>query len=299
MDERQISVSSDVIDLVFRGRRLAGDRALVMGIINRTPDSFYDHGATFDEEIARAAITKAVNDGADLIDIGGIPASPGPEVTIDEEIRRVLPTLEWARDTYPDLVISVDTFRHEVADRLCQAGADLLNDTWGGWDTAILDVAARYGAGYVCAHVNGLAPRTDPVRPHYEDVVASVIEDTTRLAEQAVARGVPREGILIDPAIDFAKNTHHSLQILRNVRALADTGWPVLMALSNKNVVGETLDVALEDRVIGTLAATALAVRDGAAMFRAHQVRETRQTVDMAASIGGTRPPARVRRFLA
>ncbi|OZM72669.1 dihydropteroate synthase [Amycolatopsis antarctica] len=286
------------VDLVFRGRRIERDRALVMAIVNRTPDSFYDHGATFEEEIARNAIRQAVHDGADLVDIGGVPASPGPEVTVDEELARVLPTIEWARETYPDLVISVDTFRHEVAERVCEAGADLLNDTWGGADPKILDVAARYGAGYVCAHVDGLAPRTDPVRPRYADVVASVVEQTTRLAELAVERGVPREGILLDPAIDFAKHTLHSLEILRNVRAMVDTGWPVLMAMSNKNVVGETLDVPLDGRLTGTLAATALAAADGAAMFRAHQVPETLQTVRMVASILGIRPPARAERYL-
>jgi dihydropteroate synthase len=291
--------SSPTVDVVFRGRRLVRDRALIMAIINRTPDSFYDHGATFEEQTARTAIRQAVDEGADLIDIGGVPASPGPDVSVDEEIRRVLPTVEWARATYPELVISVDTYRHEVADRVCRAGADLLNDNWAAADPAMLDVAAEYGAGYVCAHTDGLAPRTDPYLPQYEDVVAAVIDDTTRLAEHAVAKGVPREGILLDPAIDFSKNTFHSLTVLRHVAALVETGWPVLMAMSNKGVVGETLDVALDDRLTGTLAATALAAQAGASMFRAHQVRQTRQTVEMVASIVGTRHPARAERWLA
>lgn len=286
-------------ELTFRGRKIVRDRALIMAIVNRTPDSFYDHGATFDEGLARAAIAKAVSDGADVVDIGGIPASPGPEVTIEDELRRVMPTLEWTRQEFPDLVISIDTYRHKVAHRVCQAGADLLNDTWQGADPQILDVAAEYGAGYVCSHTGGLAPRTDPVRPHYEDVVADVVEKTTGLAERAVARGVPREGILVDPAIDFGKNSFQSLEILRRLPELVGTGWPVLMAMSNKNVVGETLGVDLDDRVVGTLASTALAAQAGAVMFRAHQVRETRQTVEMVASILGERHPARVVRYLA
>lgn len=290
---------SIAVDLTFRGRRVARNRALIMAIVNRTPDSFYDHGVTFDERAARRAISKALEDGADVIDIGGVPASPGPEVSIDEEIRRVLPTVEWTRETYPDVVISVDTYRHEVARRACEAGVDLLNDSWAAADPAMLEVAAEYGAGYVCAHTGGLAPRTDPVRPRYADVVASVVEDTTWLAGQAVARGVPREGVLIDPAIDFGKNTHHSLAVLRGLRSLVETGWPVLIAMSNKGVVGETLDVGMDDRVIGTLAATAVAAHVGAAMFRAHQVPETRQAVEMVASIVGTRPPARAERWLA
>lgn len=284
--------------LVFRGRDLTKDRPLVMAIINRTPDSFYDHGITQDEAAARAAVRRAVEDGADLIDIGGVPASPGPEVSVAEEIERVVPTVEWARATFPDLVISVDTFRHEVAQAVCAAGADLLNDNWANHDGLMIDVAAEYRCGYVCAHTDGLAPRTDPVRPSYADVVASVVADTTELAELAVRRGVPREGILIDPAIDFSKNTWHSLEVLRNVATLVDTGWPVLMALSNKGVVGESLDVGLDDRVTGTLAASAVAAWSGAAMFRAHQVRETRHTVEMVATIAGSRKPARVERYV-
>ncbi|TCP56455.1 dihydropteroate synthase [Tamaricihabitans halophyticus] len=284
-------------DLTFRGRKVVRDRALIMAIINRTPDSFYDHGVTFQENAARTAIDKAIADGADIIDIGGVPASPGPEVTVAEEIDRVVPTVEWARACYPDLVISVDTYRREVAEAVCVAGADLLNDSWQTYDQGMLEVAAEFGTGYVCSHANGLAPRTDPVRPRYDDVVAEVIEEISTLAERAVAIGVPRAGIMIDPALDFGKNTWHSLALLREVRALVDTGWPVLMALSNKNVVGETLDVPLEERLIGTLAATALAAQAGAAGFRVHQVRESRETVEMVASIRGDRPPAKVVRY--
>ncbi|RRO13150.1 dihydropteroate synthase [Saccharopolyspora rhizosphaerae] len=285
-------------ELAFRGRKVTSDRAFIMAIVNRTPDSFYDHGATFDEDRAKAAISAAVAEGADVLDIGGIPASPGPEVTVEEELRRVLPTLEWTREQFPDLVISIDTYRHEVADVVCQAGADLLNDTWQGHDPEVLEVAAKYGAGYVCSHTGGLEPRTDPTRPQYDDVVADVVEETTALAERAVALGVPREGVLIDPTIDFGKNTYQSLEVLGRLSELVDTGWPVLMAMSNKNVVGETLDVELDDRVTGTLAATALAAQAGAVMFRAHQVRETRHTLEMVASIGGLRKPSRVVRYL-
>jgi dihydropteroate synthase len=285
-------------DLVFRGRRLTSDRALVMAIVNRTPDSFYDHGATFEEKRAQDAVRRARAEGADLIDIGGVPAGKGPEVTAAEEISRVVPTVAWARETFPDLVISVDTYRAEVADAVCRAGADLVNDNWAAVEPEILDVAAQYGAGYICAHTNGLKPRTEAVRPEYDDVVAAVIEGTTALAERALARGVPREGIMIDPCIDFGKNSYQSLELLRNVEALTATGWPVLMALSNKDVIGETLDVSVDERVTGTLAATAVAALHGAAMFRAHQVRETRHVVEMVASIAGTRAPANVVRSL-
>lgn len=283
--------------VIIRGREVGRDRALIMAIVNRTPDSFYDHGATFEEEVARATIRRAVEEGADVIDIGGVPSDPGPEVSVEDEIRRVLPTLEWARAEFPELVISVDTYRHEVAERVCRAGADLLNDVWA-YDPKMLDVAAEYGAGYVCSHANGLKPRTDPFRPEYDDVVETVITETTRLAERAVARGVPREGILIDPAVTFGKTTWQSLTLLRNIRALVDTGWPVLIAVSNQTVIGETLGVDVDDRVAGTLAATAFAACAGATMFRAHQVRETRHALEMIASIAGERPPSNPHRYL-
>jgi dihydropteroate synthase len=283
---------------VFRGRRVVRDRALIMAIINRTPDSFYDHGATFADDAAKAAIGKAVAEGADMIDVGGVAASPGDEVTVDEEIHRVVPTVEWIRATYPDVLISVDTWRHEVGDAACRAGADLINDAWSGFDPKLIDVAAEYGAGYVCAHTAGREPRAVPFRPDYDDVVATVLTETTRLAELAESKGVPRGGILID-GTGYGKNTGDHLLLLRHVRRFVETGWPVLMALSNKTFVGEGLGVGLEDRLTGTLAATAVAAFQGAGVFRAHQVLPTRQTLEMVASINGTRPPARPSTWIA
>lgn len=284
--------------LVVRGRPLRRDRALIMAIVNRTPDSFYDHGATWQPEAAQAAVERAVASGADVVDLGGVPASPGPLVTASEEIDRVRPTLVWARERFPGLTLSIDTYRAEVAEALLAAGADLVNDSWAGWEDELLAVTARHGAGYVAAHTGGLTPRTDPVRPRYTDVMGEVVADTVALAERAVAAGVPAEGILLDPTIDFGKNTLHSLEVLRNLPRLIATGWPVLLAMSNKGVVGETLDVPLEGRLTGTLAATALAASQGVAMVRAHQVEETRQTVEMVASIAGQRPPAAARRWM-
>ncbi|HEY2225746.1 dihydropteroate synthase [Actinomycetospora sp.] len=284
--------------MVVHGRALRRDRALIMAIVNRTPDSFYDNGATWAPEAAQAAIEHAVAAGADVVDLGGVPASPGPLVTEEEEIDRVRPTVVWARERFPDLTLSIDTYRAEVAEAILAVGADLVNDSWAGWDEEILPVTARYGAGYVAAHTGGLTPRTDPVRPRYTDVTADVIEVTTALADRAVAAGVPADGILLDPTIDFGKNTLHSLEVLRNLPRLIATGWPVLLAMSNKGVVGETLDVPLDGRLTGTLAATALAASQGVAMVRVHQVEETRQTVEMVASIAGQRPPAAARRWM-
>lgn len=292
------TVGSSAVDLVFRGRRVVRDRALIMAIINRTPDSFYDRGATFADDAAKAAIDQAVTEGADMIDVGGVAASPGDEVTVEEEIHRVLPTVEWIRATYPDVLISVDTWRHEVGDAACRAGADLINDAWSGFDPQLIDVAAEYGAGYVCAHTAGREPRAEPFRPAYDDVVAAVLAETTQLAELAESKGVPRGGILID-GTGYGKNTADHLLLLKHVRDFVETGWPVLMCLSNKTFVGESLGVELGDRLTGTLAATAVAALQGAAMFRAHQVLSTRQTLEMVASINGTRPPARPSTWIA
>jgi dihydropteroate synthase len=276
------------------------DRALVMAIINRTPDSFYDRGATFTDSAAMAAVDRAVAEGADLVDIGGVKAGEaGDRVDTAEEQRRVVPFVRAVRQRYPDLAISVDTWRHEVAAAACDAGADLINDTWAGADPSLAHVAAQYGTGVVCSHTGGLPPRTDPHRPHYDDVVHAVVSEVVAAAERLTALGVPREGILIDPTHDFGKNTWHGLELVRRTGELVATGWPVLMALSNKDFVGETLGVAVDDREDGTLAATAVAALAGARVFRAHQVRRTRHVLEMVASIAGTRPPSRCIRALA
>ncbi|RCW44524.1 dihydropteroate synthase [Halopolyspora algeriensis] len=269
-----------------------------MAIVNRTPDSFYDKGRTFAFETAMSAVEQAVEEGADIVDIGGVKAGPGSTVDVDEEIERTAPFVAEVRARFPELVISVDTWRHEVGRAVCAQGADLLNDTWAGADPKLVEVAAEFGTGYVCSHTGGAVPRTRPFRVRYDDVVRAVLEETTRQAERAAMIGVPREGILIDPTHDFGKNTWQSLALLRHTDALVDTGWPVLMALSNKDFVGETLGSGLEDRVTGTLAATALAAHAGAAVFRAHEVRQTRQVLEMVASIDGARDPASTLRGL-
>ncbi|HEY5880908.1 MAG TPA: dihydropteroate synthase [Nakamurella sp.] len=284
--------------VVLRGRPLPDDRAAVMAIVNRTPDSFFDAGATFAESAAMDAVSRAVDEGADLVDIGGVKAGVGPVVTEAAEIERVVPFVARVRDRFPDLPISVDTWRAGVGAAACEAGADLINDTWAGADPNLAEVAARFGAGIVCSHTGGAAPRTNPYRVSYPDVVAAVIEQTTAAAERMVALGVPRAGVLIDPTHDFGKNTWHSLELVHRTGELVATGWPVLMALSNKDFVGETLDLPVDQRLEGTLAATAIAAWLGAAVVRAHQVRATRRVVDMAAAVAGTRAPRAPRRGL-
>jgi dihydropteroate synthase len=282
------------------GRRAFGPRQrLVMAIVNRTPDSFYDRGSTWDEAAAMDRVHQVVAENADIVDIGGVPAAPGSVVDVGEEIRRTVPFVAAVRSAYPDVVISVDTWRHEPARELCAAGADLVNDTWGGWDQRLAEVAAEYGVGLVCSHAGGLPPRTRPHRVAYDDVVADVLSRTLAAASRAVSMGVDPARVLIDPAHDFGKNTWHSLEVTRRLDELVATGWPVLVSLSNKDFVGETLNAALGERVTGTLATTAVSAWLGARVFRAHQVRETRQVLDMVSAILGELPPARTVRGLA
>jgi dihydropteroate synthase len=160
-------------------------------------------------------------------------------------------------------------------------------------------VAAEYGTGLVCSHAGGLPPRTRPHRVEYDDVMADVLDRTLALADRAVALGVAPARVLIDPAHDFGKNTWHSLEITRRLGELVATGWPVLVSVSNKDFVGETLDVEVDDRLAGTLATTAVCAWLGGRVFRAHHVRETRHVLSTISVIRGDVPPARAVRGLA
>ncbi|WP_165988079.1 dihydropteroate synthase [Streptomyces sp. YIM 98790] len=280
-------------------RTFAPDEPVIMAIVNRTPDSFYDQGATFRDEPALARVEQVIAEGAAIVDIGGVKAGPGEEVDAAEEIRRTAGFVAEVRRRHPSVVISVDTWRHEVGEAVCGAGADLLNDAWGGADPELAAVAARHGAGLVCTHTGGAAPRTRPHRVAYPDVMADVVRTVTALAERAVSLGVRRDAVLVDPGHDFGKNTRHSLEATRRLPELAATGWPVLVSLSNKDFIGETLGLPVKERLLGTLATTAVSSWLGAQVFRVHEVAETRQVLEMTAAIAGRRQPRLSRRGLA
>lgn len=238
----------------------------------------------------------AVELGADIVDVGGVRAGQeGEEVTAAMEVDRVVPFLAMAREAYPDLILSLDTWRSEVADA---AGpyVDLVNDTWQGADPDLVHVAAKIGAGIVVSHAGGLAPRTDPqgvtYPPEPDGVRADVLRVLQEGAERAAAAGVPRDRILLDPTLDFGKTTRHSLTLLRTSADVVALGYPVMQALSRKDFIGETLDLEVDDRLEGTLASTAVAAWLGVTVFRAHDVRATRRVLDMVAAIRGDRPPA-------
>ena len=264
-----------------------------MAIINRTPDSFYDKGRTYGLEQAVSAAHAAVADGADWVDVGGVPFAPGPDVSAEQEIDRVVPVIE-ALQGHPGTVISVDTFRPDVALRSIRAGAHVINDTSGLRDLAMANVVADSSATLVVTH-SVSAPRTAMKRPRYVDVVNDVVAFLRERVERAVKRGVPVERIVVDPGFDLNKNTRHSLELVRRLDEIAAIGLPVLVSVSNKDFIGETLDKPQGERLEGSLAAAVACILQGARIIRAHDVAPTVAAVRLTESILGFRAPAYVR----
>ncbi|MBW6434816.1 dihydropteroate synthase [Actinoplanes hulinensis] len=280
------------------GTRVIGGRAydfsrqvVVMAIVNRTPDSFHDKGRTFALEKATEAVRAAAADGADWIDIGGVPFAPGPEVTAAEELDRVLPVVEAARGL---AVVSVDTFRPEVAAEVIKAGAGVVNDTSGLRDPAMADAVAGTDAQLVICH-SLAAPRTEYPRPRYRDVTAEVGAFLREKVELALSRGVRPNQIIIDPGHDLNKNTHHSLELTRRLDEIAAIGYPMLAALSNKDFIGETLDRPQQERLAGTLATVVFSIMRGARIMRVHDVRANHDAIRMTEAMLGWREPAYTR----
>jgi dihydropteroate synthase len=265
----------------------------VMAIVNRTPDSFYDKGRTFALDAALAAAGRAIDEGADWIDVGGVPFAPGPEVTVAQELERVLPVIEGLRDRL-GTVISVDTFEPEVAYRSIAAGAHVINDASGLRNIALARVVAASQASLIITHCTA-GPRVEKRRPHYDDVVAEVAAFLRRKIDLAVSCGVPLERIIIDPGYDLNKNTRHSLELIRRLDEIAAIGVPVMAAVSNKDFVGETLDRPQGRRLEGSLAAAVACILQGARIVRVHDVAASVAAVRMTEAILGFRPPAFVR----
>lgn len=273
--------------------RLTSDRCLVLGIVNRTPDSFFD-GGRMDLDEALAHALGLVDEGADMLDLGAVRAGPGEEVPEPEELSRLMPLLE-AIASESSVPISVETARPGVARRAIEAGASLINDVTALADPALAEVCAEGGAALVLMH-NGGQIRGRPRHPRYRDVVTAVVDCWSHLADLAVQRGMRREELVVDPGLDFGKNTFQSLELVRRLPELVAFGSPVLIAASRKDIVGETLGVGLDDRLEGSLALVALSVAGGAAMVRVHDVAASMRTVQMVEAVmGRSRPRAAVR----
>ena len=266
------------------GRRYdIASRALVMGILNRTPDSFYDRGATyaFDAFLARAE--QLVAEGADLLDVGGVKAGPGPEVTEAKELERVVPAVAALTARF-DVPVSVDTWRASVAEECYGAGAVLGNDISGFADPRYLEVAAGAGASVVATHIR-LAPRVPDPEPVYGDVVADVAGFLVERAGRALAAGIPAERVVLDAGLDLGKTAPQSLALLRASDVLAGLGHPLLLSASNKTFLGVLLGLELTERRDASLAAAALGIARGCRILRVHDVGGTRRVRDALAAV--------------
>ncbi len=265
-------------------------RVAVMGIVNRTPDSFFDQGATFALDRAVAAALAAAEAGADLVDVGGVPFGRGPVVSLDEELERVIPLVE-AIHAESDVVISVDTFSAEVARQSIAAGAGMVNDTSGLFDPGMAAAVAATDATLVITHSMS-PPRSEPPRPEYQDVVAEVIAFLLDRVAIATVAGIAPDRIVVDPGHDLNKNTLHSLELTRRLDEIVALGFPTLVALSNKDFVGEVLDRPKAERLEGSLAAAVACILKGARIVRVHDVAATVPAVRMTEAILGLREPA-------
>ena len=270
--------------LELGGRRYdLTSRALVMGILNRTPDSFFDKGATWEWDAFWSRAEQIVAEGGDILDVGAVKAGPGPEVTEPEEMERLLPAVEGLVGRF-DLPVSVDTWRASVAAEAFRAGAVLGNDISGFGDPEYLKVAAAAGAGVVATHIR-LAPRVPDPTPAYAHVVADVCAFLTERARWAVATGIPAQRVIVDAGLDLGKTAEQSLELLRGSAELAGLGFPLLLSASNKTFLGVALGLEIDQRREATAAAHALGISLGCRVVRAHDVRGTCRVRDMIAAI--------------
>lgn len=261
-----------------------------MGIVNRTPDSFYDGGRMGLADSVSHGV-RLVEEGADLLDVGGVKAGPGPPVSEAEERDRLLP-LVAALAAAVEVPVSVETHRAPVASAAIEAGAAIVNDVTGLSDPALAPVVASAGTARLVVMHHGGQIRGRPLNPRYADVVVAVRRQLLSYAETAIAAGVGAGRIIVDAGLDFGKNTFQSLELVRRTPELASLGYPLLAAPSRKDVVGETLDLPPAERLEGTLALIALSVWGGAAIVRVHDVRAAVRTVRMVEAVMGRRRPA-------
>jgi dihydropteroate synthase len=262
----------------------------VMAVINRTPDSFFDKGATFALDKAVEAALQAVQDGADLVDIGGVPFGRGPVVSEEEELDRVVPVVA-AIAAKSDVVISVDTFSAAVASAAIEAGAAVINDTSGLFDPAMAAAVAGTEATLILTHSMS-PPRAEPPKPEYVDVVDEVIAFLRDRLTRAKAAGIPDDRLIVDPGHDLNKNTYHSLELTRRLREVVALGYPTLAAVSNKDFVGEMTDRRQGERLEGSIAAAVFCILEGARIIRMHNVPASVAAVHMVEGILGWREPA-------
>ncbi len=262
-------------------------RALVMGILNRTPDSFFDRGATYELEALLVRAEQLVDEGADILDVGGVKAGPGDEVSESEELDRVIPAISAIASRF-DVPVSVDTWRAVVAKEAYAAGAVIGNDISGFGDPAYLTVAAEANAAVVATHIR-LAPRVRDPEPVYDDVVTTVADFLTQRARWARDAGIPDTRIVLDAGLDLGKTAEQSLDLLRASDVLASLGLPLLLSASNKTFLGQLFELEITDRRDASLAAAALGISLGCRVIRVHDVQGTRRVRDVLEAVSRAR----------
>ncbi|MDA8210077.1 MAG: dihydropteroate synthase [Actinomycetota bacterium] len=258
-------------------------KAMVMGILNRTKDSFFDQGAYFAFDAFLSKAEELVVAGADILDVGGVKAGAGPEVSTEEEIERVVPAVEALHQRF-DVPVSVDTWNAKVLDASMAAGAVIGNDISGFADPGYLTAAASHGGAVVATHIR-LAPRVPDPDAHYDDVVETVRDFLIDRAARAIEAGVDPDSVIVDAGLDLGKNTEHSLALLRRSGVLAGLGYTLLLSASNKDVLGAHLDLELRERGPASISAAAIAYLGGARIFRVHDVRGTRRALEVLAEL--------------
>jgi dihydropteroate synthase len=259
-------------------------RALVMGILNRTPDSFFDQGTYYDFDAFLTKAEQLVTDGADFLDVGGVKAGPGPEVSTAEELDRVIPAIEALHQRF-DVPLSVDTWRASVLQEALAAGAVVGNDISGFEDPDYLPEAAAAGASVVATHIR-IGPRVPDPNPVYDEpVVDAVARFLRERGERAEAAGIPRERVMVDAGLDLGKSEPQSLELLRAHDRLAALGWPLFLSASNKRFLGDLVGTEVTDRREVSHAAHALGIALGSRVLRAHDVRGARRTADVMAAV--------------
>lgn len=256
------------------------NRTYVMGILNVTPDSFSDGGQHNTLEAALKHTEQMIKDGADIIDIGGESTRPGfKQISDDEEIERVVPVIEAVKKNF-DIPISVDTYKNKVAEAAFQAGADMLNDIWGlKYDDQIAKTVKKYNAACCIMHNRD--------NTEYTDFINNVIEDLRQCIDIAVREGIQYDKILIDPGVGFAKSYEQNLEIINNLEKLYKLGFPILLGTSRKSVIGNTLNLPVEERIEGTVATSVFAVIKECLFVRVHDVKENKRAIIMAEKILG------------
>jgi len=261
------------------------EKVVVMGVLNLTPDSFYDGGRYTREAQALRRVEEMIGEGADIIDVGGESVRPGAEpISLDEELSRVIPVIEKVRGLFP-ITISIDTYKAEVARQAIEKGAEMVNDISGlRFDPDLRKIVAGYGVPLILMHIKG-TPKNMQDNPRYHSLMEEIISYLRKSIKLAEESGVDPARIIVDPGIGFGKTTAHNLEILRRLEELKSLGKPILVGLSRKSFIGNVLGLPQEERLEGGLAATSMAVSGGARIVRTHDVKSTRRAVDMVQAI--------------